>query len=261
MSLLEALAIAAAGMAAGTINTIVGSGTLVTFPTLLFFGYAPVSANVSNSLGLVAGGVSGAWGYRREMVGMRSTLLKLVPASLTGGIAGALLLLVLPESAFETIVPVLIALALVLVVAGPSLNRWAAKRRSAAGVDDVSDGLSPARWTLLILGVLGGGVYGGYFGAAQGVLLIGVMGVLLPLRLQQINGIKNVLTLLVNLVAALVFLIVQPEQINWAVVGLIAAGSTVGGLIGARVGRRMPPWLLRGVIITIGVVAIVVLVR
>lgn len=261
MSLLEALAIAAAGMAAGTINTIVGSGTLVTFPTLLFFGYAPVSANVSNSLGLVAGGVSGAWGYRHEMAGLRSTLLKLVPASLAGGIIGALLLLVLPESAFETIVPVLIGLALVLVVIGPSLNRWAAKRRAAAGVEDVSDGLSPTRWVLLILGVLGGGVYGGYFGAAQGVLLLGLMGVLLPLGLQQINGIKNVLALLVNLVAALVFLVVQPEQIDWAVAGLIAVGSTLGGLIGARVGRRMPPWLLRGVIITIGIVAIVVLLR
>ncbi|MGB3828658.1 MAG: sulfite exporter TauE/SafE family protein [Ornithinimicrobium sp.] len=261
MSLLEALAIAAAGMAAGTINTIVGSGTLVTFPTLLFFGYAPVSANVSNSLGLVAGGVSGAWGYRHEMTGLRSTLLRLVPASLAGGILGALLLLVLPESAFETIVPVLIALALVLVVIGPSLNRWAARRRSLAGLDEVSDALGPAQWTALILGVLGGGVYGGYFGAAQGVLLIGVMGVLLPLRLQQINGIKNVLTLLVNLIAALVFLIVQPEQINWTVAALIAAGSTVGGLIGARVGRRMPPWLLRGVIITIGVIAIVVLLQ
>ncbi|MGB3259144.1 MAG: sulfite exporter TauE/SafE family protein [Ornithinimicrobium sp.] len=260
MSLLEALAIAAAGMAAGTINTIVGSGTLVTFPTLLFFGYAPVSANVSNSLGLVAGGVSGAWGYRREMVGLRSMLLKLVPASLAGGILGALLLLVLPESAFETIVPVLIALALVLVVIGPSLNRWAAKRRAAAGVEDVGDGLSPARWVLLILGVLGGGVYGGYFGAAQGVLLLGLMGVLLPLGLQQINGIKNVLALLVNLVAALVFLIVQPEQIDWAVAGLIAVGSTLGGLIGAKVGRRLPPWLLRGVIITIGIIAIAVLV-
>lgn len=261
MSVLEALAILAAGLAAGTINTIVGSGTLITFPTLLFFGYAPVLANVSNSLGLVAGGISGAWGYRHEMSGLRSTLLKLVPASLAGGIGGALLLLILPESAFETIVPVLIALALVLVVTGPSLNRWAARRRSAAGQDDISDGLGPARWTLLILGVLAGGVYGGYFGAAQGVLLIGVMGVLLPLRLQQINGIKNVLTLLVNLVAALVFLLVQPEQINWAIVTLIAGGSTVGGLIGAKVGRAMPPWLLRGVIVTIGVIAIVVLVR
>lgn len=193
------------------------------------------------------------------MTGLRSTLLRLVPASLVGGILGALLLLVLPESAFETIVPVLIGLALVLVVTGPRLNRWASRRRGVGGRDDAVDGMGSARWVALILGVFAGGVYGGYFGAAQGVLLVGLMGVLLPLRLQQINGMKNVLTMLVNLVAALVFLLVQPEQINWAVVALIAVGSTVGGVIGAKVGRSMPPWLLRGVIVTIGVIAIWVL--
>lgn len=273
MSLLEALAIALAGLAAGTINTIVGSGTLVTFPTLLFFGYAPVAANVSNSLGLVAGGVSGAWGYRHEMVGLRSTLLRLVPASLAGGITGALLLLVLPESAFETIVPILIAVALVLVVTGPRLNRWAAQRRDRGGVagaghpdpvvaqSDAGLRLGVGQWVAMLAGVFFAGVYGGYFGAAQGVLLIGLLGVLLPLRLQQINGIKNVLSLFVNLIAALVFLVVQPEQIIWPVVALIAGGSLLGGVLGARIGRRMPPWLLRGVIVTIGVVAIVVLVR
>jgi len=255
----EAVLIAAAGMAAGTINTIVGSGTLVTFPTLLFFGYAPVSANVSNSLGLVAGGVSGAWGYRRELSGLRSTLVALVPASLAGGVIGALLLLVLPESAFETIVPALIAVALLLVVIGPRLNRWAAARRESAGVTSTQREWGWPRGVALVGGVLLGGVYGGYFGAAQGVLLVGLMGALLPLGLQQINGIKNVLALVVNLVAALVFLIVQPEQIDWLVVLLIAAGSTIGGVLGARVGRSMPPWLLRGVILVIGVVAIAVL--
>lgn len=260
MSLWEAVLIAVAGMAAGTINTIVGSGTLVTFPTLLFFGYAPVSANVSNSLGLVAGGVSGAWGYRRELKGQRPILMALVPASLAGGVIGALLLLVLPESAFETIVPALIALALVLVVAGPRLNRWAAARRERTGAVSARQGYGWPRWAALVVGVLLGGVYGGYFGAAQGVLLVGLMGVLLPLGLQQINGIKNVLAMVVNLVAAGVFLVVQPEQIDWLVVVLIAAGSTIGGVLGARVGRAMPPWLLRGVIIVIGVVAIGVLV-
>ncbi|MGB3187085.1 MAG: sulfite exporter TauE/SafE family protein [Ornithinimicrobium sp.] len=277
MSLLEALAIGLAGLAAGTINTIVGSGTLVTFPTLLFFGYAPVAANVSNSLGLVAGGVSGAWGYRHEMLGLRSTLVRLIPASLAGGIAGALLLLVLPESAFETIVPVLIALALVLVVTGPRLNRWAAARRAggtaeattlsaeatstfAAGEGTSATALELGHWIALLAGVFFAGVYGGYFGAAQGVLLVGLLGVLLPLRLQQINGMKNVLSLFVNLIAALVFLVVQPEQIIWPVVALIAGGSLLGGVLGARIGRRMTPWLLRGVIVTIGIIAIVVLV-
>jgi uncharacterized protein len=252
VTLLEALAIALAGLLAGTINTIVGSGTLITFPTLLFFGYPPVAANVSNNIGLVAGGVSGAWGYRHELVGLRRTLLMLLPASLVGSVTGALLLLVLPEAAFETIVPVLIAIALLLVVLGPRINRWAARRHT--------DRMTTGHAVALVVGVLLAGVYGGYFGAAQGVLLIGVMSALLPLHVQQINGIKNVLGLMVNVVAAVVFLLVQPEQVIWPVVGLIAAGAVVGGVIGAKVGRAMPPWLLRTVIVVIGLVAIVVLV-
>lgn len=252
MTLLEALAIALAGLLAGTINTIVGSGTLITFPTLLLFGYPPVAANVSNNIGLVAGGVSGAWGYRHELVGLKRTLLMLLPASLVGSVIGALLLLVLPESAFETIVPVLIAIALLLVVFGPRINRWAARRHT--------DRMTTGHAVALVVGVLLAGVYGGYFGAAQGVLLIGVMSALLPLHLQQVNGIKNVLGLVVNVVAAVVFLLVQPEQVIWPVVGLIAGGAVVGGVIGAKVGRAMPPWLLRTVIVVIGLVAIVVLV-
>jgi uncharacterized protein len=252
VTLLEALAIALAGLLAGTINTIVGSGTLITFPTLLFFGYPPVAANVSNNIGLVAGGVSGAWGYRHELVGLKRTLLMLLPASLVGSVTGALLLLVLPEAAFETIVPVLIAIALLLVVLGPRINRWAARRHT--------DRMTTGHAVALVVGVLLAGVYGGYFGAAQGVLLIGVMSALLPLHVQQINGIKNVLGLMVNVVAAVVFLLVQPEQVIWPVVGLIAGGAVVGGVIGAKVGRAMPPWLLRTVIVVIGLVAIVVLV-
>lgn len=252
MSLLEALLILLAGLAAGTINTIVGSGTLVTFPTLLFFGYAPVAANVSNSLGLVAGGISGAWGYRHELRSLGSVVARLAPISLAGGVAGALLLLVLPESAFEMIVPALIGLALLLVVAGPRLTAWARRHHA--------EGISTGRWVALGLGIGLAGVYGGYFGAAQGVLLIGVMSILLPLHIQQINGIKNVLGMIVNLVAALVFVLVEPSQIHWDVVALVAVGSLCGGLIGARVGRALPPAVLRGVIVVVGVVAIAVLV-
>jgi uncharacterized protein len=248
----EVAAIILAGLAAGTINTVVGSGTLVTFPTLLFFGYPPVSANISNSLGLVPGGVSGAWGYRRELRTLGPAVRRLAPASLLGSVIGALLLLWLPPEAFETIVPVLIGLALLLVVLGPRLTRWAAHRHAEA--------ITPGRWVALILGVLGAGIYGGYFGAAQGVLLLGIMSILLPLGIQQINGIKNVLGMIVNLVAALVFLVIDPAQVNWTVVALIGIGSVVGGVVGARVGRALPPALLRGVIVVIGTVAILTMV-
>ncbi|WP_109471401.1 sulfite exporter TauE/SafE family protein [Ornithinimicrobium cavernae] len=251
MSPLEIGAIILAGMWAGAINTVVGSGTLVTFPTLLFFGYPAVSANISNSLGLVAGGLTGAWGYRREIRPLRSLLKRLAPASFVGSITGALLLLVLPESAFEAIVPVLIAVALLLVVLGPRINAWAARHHA--------DTITGGRLVVLLVGILFAGMYGGYFGAAQGVLLIGMMSVLLPNGLQEINGAKNVLGLVVNLTAALVFLVVDPTKVNWAIVGLVALGSFFGGLIGARIGRLMSPWLLRATIVVIGVVAIVVL--
>ncbi|ANS77682.1 membrane protein, putative [Serinicoccus hydrothermalis] len=249
MSALEVVAIILAGLAAGTINTIVGSGTLVTFPTLLLFGYPPVSANVSNSLGLVPGGLTGTWGYRHELRSLGPMLRRLGPASLLGSVIGALLLLWLPPAAFETIVPVLILIALLLVVFGPRLQRWAARQHA--------DRITPGRWVALIVGILLAGVYGGYFGAAQGVLLLGIMSILLPLGLQQINGIKNVLATIANLVAALVFLVVAPELVDWVVVLLISIGSLLGGLIGARVGRRMPPNVLRAVIVVIGTVAIV----
>lgn len=249
MSALEVVAIILAGLAAGTINTIVGSGTLVTFPTLLLFGYAPVSANVSNSLGLVPGGLTGTWGYRQELRSLGPMLRRLGPASLVGSVIGALLLLVLPPAAFETIVPVLILIALLLVVFGPRLQKWAASQHA--------DRITPGRWVALIVGILLAGVYGGYFGAAQGVLLLGIMSILLPLGLQQINGIKNVLATIANLVAAIVFLVVAPELVDWMVVLLISIGSLVGGVVGAQVGRRLPPVVLRGVIVVIGTIAIV----
>ena len=248
MSWVEVVSILLAGMAAGTINVIVGSGTLITFPTLLLFGYPPVAANMSNSLGLVAGGFSGVYGYRAELQGQSRTLRALVPASFCGGVVGALLLLLLPPDAFQAIVPVLIAIAALLVIFGPAIQRRAARARPT---DE-----TPLRHRALMAGVFLAGVYGGYFGAAQGVLLIGLMNVLLSIGLQQINAVKNVLSTVVNLVAAITFMIVAWSQIRWGVAGLIAIGSLTGGYLGARVGRRMPPWLLRTLIVLISIVAI-----
>lgn len=257
MSLIEALLIMLAGMAAGTINTIVGSGTLVTFPTLLAFGYPPVAANMSNSLGLVAGGISGTWGYRRELSGLKDLLRRLAPWSFLGAVTGALLLLVLPEEAFDAIVPVLIGLGVLLVLIGP----WLQRRAAAAHSDGEPGQMGLLRHVALSAGIFGAGAYGGYFGAAQGVLLMGMMSVLLTNPLQQLNGIKNVLGTIVNAVAAVVFLVVAWDQIEWAVAALIAVGALLGGVIGAKVGRQLPPWALRAFIVVIGVVAIVNLLR
>lgn len=253
MSLSHAVIVVLAGVFAGTINTIVGSGTLVTFPALLLLGYPAVTANVSNNIGLVAGGVTGAWGYRSEIKGSRRYLARLAPMSFLGSVVGALLLLTLPASAFSAIVPVLIAIGLLLVVFGPALQR---RFRH-----DESDGPEPSwtRWAMLV-GVFVAGVYGGYFGAAQGVILMGLLSALSAEPLQRLNGWKNVLSLVVNLVAALVFVIVAFDRINWLVALLIGVGSFVGGFIGASVGRRIPPMALRGLILLIGIVAIVKLV-
>jgi uncharacterized membrane protein YfcA len=251
----EAVALFAAGAAAGTINTVVGSGTLITFPTLLAFGYPPVLANVSNTVGLVPGVLSGIHGYRRELTGQRRRLLLLGTASLLGGATGAVLLLTLPANAFKAIVPALIILALVLVVVQPRLAAWVARRQAArggrggAGRADAAGG--PVLWAL----IFGTGVYGGYFGAAQGVLLIGLLGIAFTDTLQRLNAAKNVLAALVNGLAGIIFICVT--HIAWGAAGLIAAGSILGGQLGARVGRKLPPTALRVVIGCVGVAALV----
>ena len=251
MSPTEAVLIALAGVAAGTINTVVGSGTLITFPTLLAFGVPPVTANVSNTVGLVPGSMSGVFGYRRELAGQRARVLRLGAASLVGGVAGALLLLWLPSSAFDAIVPALIALGVVLVLLGPRIQRSvAARAESRGGIPD------HGVWWVWPA-VAAAGVYGGYFGAAQGVLLMAILGIGVADSMQRHTATKNVLALIVNAVAALVFIAVA--DIDWTVAGLIAIGSVIGGQIGATVGRRLPPVLLRAVIATVGIVALVVL--
>lgn len=244
------VAVLLAGVAAGTINTVVGSGTLVTFPTLLAVGVPPVTANVSNTIGLVPGSVSGAIGYRRELRGQRARLLRLGAASLLGGVAGAVLLLALPAAAFDAIVPALILLGCVLVLLQPRIARTVAARAEGRGASVPEHG---ALWVWLL--VLLTGVYGGYFGAAQGVLLMAVLGIGIQDSMQRLNGTKNVLAGLVNAVAAVIFIVVA--EVNWLAVALVAAGSVVGGQVGATVGRRLPPLALRLVIVTVGVVAVV----
>jgi uncharacterized membrane protein YfcA len=245
----HALAIFAAGIAAGTINTVVGSGTLITFPTLLAFGYAPVTANVSNTIGLVPGSVSGAVGYRKELSGQRDRILVLGAAAVGGGILGSILLLVLPASAFKAIVPFFIAVALVLILLQKQINRALGDRRRGAG-ESVPLGA--------IAGAFACGVYGGYFGAAQGILMMSVLGLSIDDTLQRLNAVKVITTGLTNVVAGVVFVIAA--HIAWDVAGLIAGGSIIGGVLGARYGRRLSPGALRVLIVVVGIVAIVRLV-
>ena len=256
----EMVAVALAGLAAGSINAVVGSGSLVTFPVLLAVGLPPVTATISNSLGLVPGNLTGAIGYRRELAGQRGLLLRLLPASVLGALTGSFLLLHLPPSAFEAIVPGLVALAVVLVAVQPLLQRRLAARRARAG-SSTEPHLGRGRLTALVAGAYATGTYGGYFAASQGVLQIGIFGLLLREPLQRLNAIKNVLTLAVNAVAALAYVVVATDRVDWRAAGLVAAGSLVGGFLGSTLGRRLPAPVLRTAIVLLGLVAIAVLLR
>lgn len=247
MELWEVAVIALAGLWAGLINTVVGSGTLVTFPVLVALGFPPVTATTSNAIGLITGSITGAIGYRREWTGQGRRLVRYGIASFLGAIGGAALLLSLPPDAFETIVPVLVGISVLLVAVQPLLAR---RLRNRERPDRTS---SPVLYLLIFLV----GVYGGYFTAAQGIMLVGVMGLLVADPLQRLNAFKNALSSVVNLVAGVIYAFVAP--VDWGVVGILAVSSIVGGLLGARVGRRLPPTVLRAVIVVIGLAAIVFL--
>ena len=241
------LAVFGAGVSAGAINTVVGSGTLITFPVLLATGLPPVTATVSNALGVIPGSLSGAIGYREELSGQGRRILKLGVGAMVGGITGASLLLALPAAAFETIVPALVGLALVLVAFQPLISSSVRGRQARCGRRDGGP--------VLVAGLTLASVYGGYFAAGQGIIYMSLMGMLVDEPLQRLNAIKNVLVAVVNAVAAAFFLFVA--DFDWTAVALVAAGSALGGQVGAKVGRRFSPSVLRVLILTVGSAALV----
>lgn len=244
---LAAALVIAAGMAAGTINTIVGSGSLISFPTLLLLGYPPLVANVSNTLGLIPGVISGMVGYRRELVGQRARAIPLLIAGGLGGLTGAVLLLVLPAAAFARIVPILILVACALMAIQPRLTTWIAERRIRSGSTQPHEG-----GPILLATVYATGIYGGYFGAGQGVILIALLAILVADDLQRLNGLKNAIAFIVNAVAAVLFVAFAP--VAWEAALLLGVGAIAGGQIGAHIGRRMSPFVLRGTVIVVGLI-------
>ena len=249
MSALEVIVVLVAGYGAGTINAVIGSGTMITFPVLLDVGLPPVTANVSNNLGLVPGAASSVYGYRRELEGEEPRLVRFAPMTVAGALCGAALLLVLPPGAFKAIVPVLIAISLVLVVLQPRISAYLTERRTTH---------RPHGGPLLRLGVFAVGIYGGYFGGGQGIVLFALLASSLPGKLLSINVIRAALAGLANATAAVVFIFTA--DLDWLAVLLIAVGSTAGGLLGAGIGRRLPDPVLRGTIVVVGLAAIAQLV-
>lgn len=237
--------VGAAGFVAGLMNTVVGSGSLITYPVLLALGVAPVQANIANTVGLAPGSIAGAWACRPELLGERPTLGRLMPAAGIGAVAGAVALLLLPDSAFRLVVPALVLFATMLVLLQPKI---AALRRGD---------LNAVNWRVLVVAVFFASMYGGYFSAAQGVIIVGLLGVMRSAHLRKDNAVKNVLQAVVNFVAAAVFLVVS--TVPWEPVIMLAIGSLLGAPCGSVVARRIPaPWF-RAVIVTVGLTAVVAL--
>jgi uncharacterized membrane protein YfcA len=241
VSFFEAIAVLAAGFAAGGVNAIVGSGSLITFPMLVAVGYPPVVANVSNTVGLVPGGVSSVIGYRRELQGQWRRALTLACGTSAGAILGGILLLQLPDAVFETVVPLLILLAVVLMAFKRTPPSQTDHDRTAAG----------------IAAAFATGIYGGYFGAAQGIILVSLLRFCFPDSLQRLNALKNVLAGVANGVAAILFIAVA--DVAWEAAGLIAAGSIVGAQVGARYGRHIPSEVLRWIVVIVGATVAMIL--
>jgi uncharacterized protein len=267
MSPVDAVLILLAGVGAGVMNAVVGAGTLITFPTLLLLGYPPLLANMSNAVGLIPGSIAGAYGYRATLVGRGRIVRRLMLATASGGLLGALLLVLLPAGTFEAVIPTLLIASAILAAFQPRIAGRVALRRArrssapavtaattpAAGVSEapIAERLTPA----IVFAVFGTGIYGGYFGAAQGVILLVVLGVALGGAMNSLNGIKNVLSGVANFVSATLFVFIG--EIDWAVAGLVAIGATVGGGLGGRYGRRLPANALRGLVVLVAVIAAV----
>jgi uncharacterized membrane protein YfcA len=256
-SLGEAVLLAGAGVLAGAVNALAGGGTLISFPALLAAGYPPLTATVTSTVALWPGYLGGAVGYRRELSGQRRLALSLAGASAAGAVAGAVLLLSTSAAVFESLVPVLIAVASVALLVQPWLKArfglGKEDKESKEGGDGEARGHS--RWAYLGVGL--GGVYGAYFSGGMGVLLLGVLGLFVHDHLQRVNAVRAVLSLVINTVAVVAYALFGP--VHWPAVAIMAVASLAGGLGGTRVARRLPPPVLRGVVVTFGLVLSVVL--
>jgi uncharacterized membrane protein YfcA len=265
VSALRLLLLGGVGLVVGAINTVAGGGSLLSFPTLLALGYSPLVANVTNTVGVFPSSAGGALGYRRELAGQRRNWMLLAAICTAGSLIGAWLLLVLPASSFEAAVPALIGVAALLTLVQPWLARRMRARSAqpvavvAAGGGTVEAAEPPPvpihRQWVLLAAVLLISVYGGYFGAAIGVLLVAVLGLFLHDTLQRNNALKTSLTVVVNGVAALAFSLLGP--VVWSAALTLAVTTGLGGMLGATIARRLSDRALRWAVVAIGLAAAV----
>jgi uncharacterized membrane protein YfcA len=241
----EQLAVVATGLLAGIMTSTVGVASLLSFPVLVAVGLPPIVANASNTIGLTPAGLTGSFGYRGELREHPIVAGTVIGACALGSVAGAALLLALPSSVFEAVVPWLILGTCVLVGVQPRIS--GRLRKVAPAAPDEHTRLSPVTTFFSTLV----GVYGGYFGAGSGVMMMAVLGFGSHLEFRIVNALKTLAILASNLVASVIFVFVA--EVDWPAVALLAAGSVVGGYVGARIGRRLNPTLLRTLIVVVGV--------
>jgi uncharacterized membrane protein YfcA len=249
------VAIFAAGIAAGMVNSIAGGGTLLSFPVLLWLGRDPIVANATNAISLFPGSLASAFGFRREIAGVRPLLMLLLPPSVIGGILGAGLLLVTPSRVFSTLIPYLILMATALIALKHPLER-VFRRPSASAMGDA--GATPPRThgnTVLVVGQLLVAIYGGYFGAAMGIMMLAAYGLAGLGDIHQRNGLKTVSATVINGIAGVVFVV--SGAVAWKDAALLSAGAVIGGYAGAAVGRRMKPRAIEILVVLIGLGATV----
>jgi uncharacterized membrane protein YfcA len=247
----ELLVLVVAGVGAGMANTVAGGGTFVSYPVLVSLGLSPISANVTSAVGLISGYVGGSLSYRRELVGQRERFLRLVPAALAGAVSGAFLLLSTPGATFDALVPWLVLSASLMLVAQPHVKKWVLVRRSRAGSPRGDVGVAAH------VGIFLGGVYGTYFGAGLGVVLLAVLGALILDDLQRLNGLRTVQSLMIKVIGVAIF--VFSGQVDWLMAATLAGAAYVGGTLGAVVTRRMTEGVLRGTVIACGLFVFVYL--
>ncbi|MEK7692646.1 MAG: sulfite exporter TauE/SafE family protein [Chloroflexota bacterium] len=250
MSIIEYLGLLLAAFAAGAINAVAGGGSLISFPALLAFGYPSKTANVTNTVALWPGYAAGSVGYRTELGRQRTRLIALAAPSVLGALAGSVILLSTPQSAFDVIVPFLILFACALMAFQDRLAAFAQTHRLASrGAGHVPLPLLASTFVLAI--------YGAYFGAGLGILTLAFLSILLPDDIQHSNALKGMLSLIINAIAVVYFALFGP--VEWAPAAVMAAGAMAGGYLGVGVARRLGRQWLRISVIAYGLVVVVVL--
>ena len=232
--------VAVAGILCGAVNSIAGGGSLILFPAMLVTGMSPLAANVTNSVATWPGYAGGVFGFRPQLVGQRSRMPPLILAALLGSTTGGILLLVTPSGAFDVVVPVLILLAAGLLAFQPSIKKMVGEPREGGRV-----------WTVQFPAMVAAAIYGGYFGAALGVIILGVLALTVPDTLRRLNALKGVMSLVNGTISLLIFSFFAP--VNWTVAAIAAPMTLIGGYLGARIARYVNETALRWSVVGLGV--------